>query len=198
MSQEEQNRINEENTMYHDIANVAMETQDELIDLTMIEEKPFSRTVPSSSALEADSTPHNVSQEPVSTSTDQVNSSQNGYTAVSSKPVASRSYNSKNSADSTVHLQVTRQPSAQSTPIADNKRKKTDDSNEEIQDKILSLISNSLGKDRVVQRDFEDEDRMFLLSLVSDLKCISSNRKMLVKAEIATAIARGQQQAAEP
>lgn len=63
----------------------------------------------------------------------------------------------------------------------------------ELHSKILQLLSNFDRRERLDSRfDQEgcDEDRMFLLSLVSDLKRVPAAKKMVVKAEIATSIAK--------
>ncbi|XP_037928333.1 uncharacterized protein LOC119662717 isoform X2 [Teleopsis dalmanni] len=63
----------------------------------------------------------------------------------------------------------------------------------ELQAKILQLLTNLERREMNEQRaekDNQDEDRMFLLSLVSDIKRVPPSKKMLIKAEIVTAIAR--------
>lgn len=81
-----------------------------------------------------------------------------------------------------------------------NSRKRSNFENEnigncdaDVQSQILTYLSNIEKRQRLEsQNDYynQDEDRMFLLSLVSDLKRVPAASKMLVKAEITAAIAR--------
>uniref|UniRef100_A0A1A9W8L4 MADF domain-containing protein n=1 Tax=Glossina brevipalpis TaxID=37001 RepID=A0A1A9W8L4_9MUSC len=67
----------------------------------------------------------------------------------------------------------------------------------DVQTQILTYLSNIEKRQRLEsQNDYynQDEDRMFLLSLVSDLKRVPAVSKMLVKAEITAAIARALKQ----
>ncbi|XP_039961611.1 uncharacterized protein LOC126759445 [Bactrocera neohumeralis] len=77
-------------------------------------------------------------------------------------------------------------------PISKRARHESEDSSKELQAKILQLLSSLEHRER---SDYEtqDEDRMFLLSLVSDLKRVPAAKKMMVKMEIVTAIARANQ-----
>ncbi|XP_054730277.1 uncharacterized protein LOC129239034 isoform X1 [Anastrepha obliqua] len=60
---------------------------------------------------------------------------------------------------------------------------------EDLQARILQLLSSLEHRERS-DHEAQDEDRMFLLSLVSDLKRVPASKKMLVKMEIVTAIAK--------
>uniref|UniRef100_A0A1A9VY98 BESS domain-containing protein n=1 Tax=Glossina austeni TaxID=7395 RepID=A0A1A9VY98_GLOAU len=81
-----------------------------------------------------------------------------------------------------------------------NSRKRSNFENEntgnhdaDVQSQILTYLSNIEKRQRLdSQNDHynQDEDRMFLLSLVSDLKRVPAASKMLVKAEIMATIAR--------
>ncbi|XP_017467985.1 PREDICTED: uncharacterized protein LOC108360282 [Rhagoletis zephyria] len=64
-----------------------------------------------------------------------------------------------------------------------------EESSKELQAKILQLLSSLEHRERS-DHEGQDEDRMFLLSLVSDLKRVPAAKKMTVKMEIVTAIAR--------
>lgn len=72
---------------------------------------------------------------------------------------------------------------------ASSKKRKLEASTLEMQNSILKLLNETNNQNH----DSHDEDRMFLLSLVSDLKRVPMVKKMLVKAEIAMAIARALQ-----
>uniref|UniRef100_A0A1B0APE6 MADF domain-containing protein n=1 Tax=Glossina palpalis gambiensis TaxID=67801 RepID=A0A1B0APE6_9MUSC len=63
----------------------------------------------------------------------------------------------------------------------------------DVQTQILTYLSNIEKRQRLESQNDnynQDEDRMFLLSLVSDLKRVPAASKMLVKAEITASIAR--------
>ncbi|XP_004525066.1 uncharacterized protein LOC101451318 [Ceratitis capitata] len=66
------------------------------------------------------------------------------------------------------------------------------ESTKDLQGRILQLLSSLDHRERN-EHETHDEDRMFLLSLVSDLKRVPATKKMVVKMEIVTAIARANQ-----
>ncbi|XP_011187297.1 uncharacterized protein LOC105215196 [Zeugodacus cucurbitae] len=81
---------------------------------------------------------------------------------------------------------------AATEPISKRARNESEDTPKELQAKILQLLSSLEHRERS-DCETQDEDRMFLLSLVSDLKRVPAAKKMMVKMEIVTAIARANQ-----
>lgn len=102
-----------------------------------------------------------------------------------------------NDEDTNAHVLSTSTEEPKQSVTSSNDLKKRDKSDledpAELQAKILQLLSNLERRERTEMRldqEAQDEDRMFLLSMVSDLKRVPTSKKMLVKAEITTAIAR--------
>ncbi|XP_067637965.1 uncharacterized protein [Eurosta solidaginis] len=88
---------------------------------------------------------------------------------------------------STIELNGKRTRSLPEEPV-----KQQQPSVHDLQAKILQLLSSIESRDRS-EYEATDEDRMFLLSLVSDLKRVPADKKMRIKMEIVTAIAGANQ-----